>query len=34
MAINVKLLAEICKTPGAPGFEQEVRKLVQKELKG
>jgi endoglucanase len=34
MAINVKLLADICKTPGAPGFEQEVRKLVQKELKG
>ena len=34
MAINVKLLAEICKTPGAPGFEEEVRKLVQKELKG
>ena len=33
MSINTKLLAKICKTPGAPGFEQEVRALVIKELK-
>ncbi|MFK7936620.1 MAG: M42 family metallopeptidase [Saprospiraceae bacterium] len=32
--INFDLLARICKTPGAPGFEQQVRALVQKELKG
>jgi putative aminopeptidase FrvX len=34
MKFNSKLLAEICKTPGAPGFEQKVRELVVKELKG
>jgi endoglucanase len=33
MAINTKLLAKICKTPGAPGFEQLVRELVIKEIK-
>ena len=33
MSINTKLLAKICKTPGAPGFEQKVRELVIKELK-
>lgn len=33
MAINTKLLAKICKTPGAPGYEQKVRELVLKELK-
>lgn len=33
MSINTKLLAKICKTPGAPGFEQQVRELVVKELK-
>lgn len=32
--MNTKLLAEICKTPGAPGFEQKVRELVIKEIKG
>ena len=26
--INTKLLAEICNTPGAPGYEQKVRELV------
>lgn len=30
--IDVKLLSEICKTPGAPGFEQKVRELVIKEV--
>jgi endoglucanase len=33
MAINTKLLNEICTTPGAPGFEQKVRELVLKEVK-
>jgi tetrahedral aminopeptidase len=32
--MNIKLLSEICKTPGAPGFEHQVRKLVLSELKG
>lgn len=31
--MNTKLLAKICKTPGAPGFEQLVRELVIKEVK-
>ncbi len=31
--MNIKLLAQICKTPGAPGFENEVRELVLKEIK-
>ena len=30
--MNIDLLAEICKTPGAPGFEQKVRELVMKEV--
>ncbi|TNE56178.1 MAG: M42 family peptidase [Bacteroidetes bacterium] len=34
MKFNSKLLAEICKTPGAPGHEQKVRELVMKELEG
>ena len=33
MSINTKLLAEICVTPGAPGFEQAVRELVLREVK-
>jgi len=32
--VNVKLLKEICETPGAPGFEQKIRALVLKKLKG
>jgi len=32
MSINTKLLAEICKTPGAPGFEQKVRNLVIEQI--
>lgn len=32
MAINTKLLAEICQTPGAPGYEQKVRELVLREV--
>ena len=34
MSIDVKLLGEICKAPGAPGFEIKIRELVLKELKG
>lgn len=30
--MNLKLLEQICKTPGAPGFEQKVRELVIKEV--
>lgn len=30
--IDVKLLAEICETAGAPGFENRVRKLVLREI--
>ena len=32
--LNIELLSKICKTPGAPGFEQRVRVLVIEELKG
>ena len=32
--IDVALLARICKTPGAPGFEDRVRALVLKEIEG
>jgi endoglucanase len=31
--MNKELLAEICKTPGAPGYEQKVRELVIREVK-
>jgi len=31
--LDIKLLSEICETPGAPGFEDRVRKLVLKEIK-
>lgn len=32
--MNTALLAELCKTPGAPGFEEAVRKVVLRELTG
>lgn len=32
MKLNIPLLSEICKTPGAPGFEARVRALVLKEV--
>lgn len=32
MAINVKLLKEICEVPGIPGFEQRIREVVLREL--
>ncbi len=31
--MNIPLLAEICKAPGAPGFEEAVRKIVLRETK-
>lgn len=33
MPIHIDLLSEICKTPGAPGFEQRVRELVIREVR-
>ena len=33
MSINTELLNKICTTPGAPGFEQQVRELVINEVK-
>lgn len=33
MSINVELLSKICKAPGAPGFEKEIRNLVLEELR-
>jgi len=33
MSINTKLLNKICTTPGAPGFEQEIRTLILSEIK-
>ncbi len=30
--IDIKLLSQICKAPGAPGYEQEIRQLIQKEV--
>ena len=33
MGINTGLLKEICEAPGAPGFEQEIRKLVLKTVR-
>ncbi len=32
MSINTSLLAKICTTPGAPGFEQKIRELVIQEV--
>ena len=34
MSLNITLLKEICETPGAPGFEEPIRKLVLRELQG
>lgn len=33
MSLNIKLLKEICETPGVPGYEQKVRNLVLREVK-
>lgn len=32
MTLNIKLLADICEAPGAPGYEQAIRKLVIQEV--
>lgn len=32
--MNKKLLAELCKTPGAPGYEERVRQVVLREIEG
>jgi endoglucanase len=32
MALNISLLKEICETPGAPGREERIRKVVLREL--
>ena len=32
MSLNIPLLKEICETPGAPGREERVRKLVLREI--
>lgn len=32
--MNTSLLAELCKTPGAPGFEEPIRKVVLREIAG
>lgn len=32
--MNIDLLSRVCETPGAPGFEDRVRSLVLKEIKG
>lgn len=32
MHLNIKLLRKICKTPGVPGFEQRIRKVVIDEI--
>ncbi|MDF1870786.1 MAG: M20/M25/M40 family metallo-hydrolase [Phycisphaerales bacterium] len=34
MALNTKLLAALCETPGVPGREERVRELITKEIKG
>lgn len=33
MSLNIPLLKEICETPGAPGFENEIRNVVIREIK-
>jgi putative aminopeptidase FrvX len=33
MSINIKLLKEICETPGTSGFEQRIREVVIREIK-
>ncbi|XOV93892.1 MAG: M42 family metallopeptidase [Bacteroidota bacterium] len=33
MKVDVKLLKEICEAPGAPGFEEQIRKIIIREVK-
>jgi tetrahedral aminopeptidase len=32
MALNISLLKEICETPGAPGYEDRIRRVVMREV--
>lgn len=32
--INIELLADVCRVPGAPGYEQRIRAFVMKQLQG
>ncbi len=32
MELNIELLSRICKAPGAPGYENKIRRLVQEEV--
>lgn len=34
MSLDLTLLAKICETPGAPGYEKEIRQLILQEIKG
>jgi len=34
MKLNIPLLKEICETAGAPGYEQRIREIVLREIKG
>lgn len=34
MSLNIELLKEICETPGAPGREERIRKIVLREVAG
>lgn len=34
MSLDLALLEKICQTPGAPGYEQKIRKLILKEIEG
>jgi len=34
MSLNLTLLEAICQAPGAPGYEQKIRELILKQLKG
>ena len=33
MKVDVKLFKEICEAPGAPGFEDKIRKIIIREVK-
>ncbi len=33
MKVDIKLLKEICEAPGAPGFEEKIRKIIIREIK-
>jgi endoglucanase len=34
MNLNIELLREICEAPGAPGYENKIRNIIQREIKG